>query len=155
MAWTSPTTRATGDLITAAIWNTDLVDNLSLAWHQVATGSGSGDTGITTTLTNIQTSASSSWDGSKLARIYLSWRMIGNFSGSSVTLRIYAYVDSTQIQEISEVTNVAAGDHYPGATAVIFTTPSSGSHTFSLKAQMGAGTASVYGPVNVLVDQQG
>jgi hypothetical protein len=29
MAWTSPTTRTTGDLITAAIWNTDLVDNLS------------------------------------------------------------------------------------------------------------------------------
>ncbi len=29
MAWTTPTTRATGDLITAAIWNADLVDNLS------------------------------------------------------------------------------------------------------------------------------
>lgn len=29
MAWTSPTTRSTGNLITAAIWNTDVVDNLS------------------------------------------------------------------------------------------------------------------------------
>src|SRR3990167_6645722 len=29
MAWTSPTTRTTGNLITAAIWNTDLVDNLT------------------------------------------------------------------------------------------------------------------------------
>ena len=29
MAWTAPTTRATGDLITAAIWNTDVVDNLT------------------------------------------------------------------------------------------------------------------------------
>lgn len=28
MAWTAPTTRSTGDLITATIWNTDLVDNL-------------------------------------------------------------------------------------------------------------------------------
>lgn len=28
MAWTTPTTRATGDLITAAIWNADIVDNL-------------------------------------------------------------------------------------------------------------------------------
>lgn len=28
MAWTTPTTRATGDLITAAIWNTDVVNNL-------------------------------------------------------------------------------------------------------------------------------
>ena len=29
MAWTTPTTRSTGDLITAAIWNTDLVDDLN------------------------------------------------------------------------------------------------------------------------------
>lgn len=28
MAWTSPTTRSTGDLITASIYNTDVVDNL-------------------------------------------------------------------------------------------------------------------------------
>ncbi len=29
MAWTAPTTQATGTLITAAIWNTDLTDNLA------------------------------------------------------------------------------------------------------------------------------
>ncbi len=29
MAWTAPTTQTTGTLITAAIWNTDLVDNLT------------------------------------------------------------------------------------------------------------------------------
>jgi len=29
MAWTAPTTRSTGDLITASNWNTDLVDNLT------------------------------------------------------------------------------------------------------------------------------
>lgn len=28
MAWTTPTTRSTNDLITASIWNTDLVNNL-------------------------------------------------------------------------------------------------------------------------------
>lgn len=28
MAWTTPTSRSTGNLITASIWNTDLVDNL-------------------------------------------------------------------------------------------------------------------------------
>lgn len=28
MAWTAPTTRTTGTLITASIWNTDIVDNL-------------------------------------------------------------------------------------------------------------------------------
>lgn|SRR3990167_124054 len=29
MAYTEPTTRTTGDLITASIWNTDLTDNIS------------------------------------------------------------------------------------------------------------------------------
>lgn len=28
MAWTAPTTRITGELVTASIWNTDIVDNL-------------------------------------------------------------------------------------------------------------------------------
>ena len=28
MGWTNPTTRSTGDLITASHWNTDLTDNL-------------------------------------------------------------------------------------------------------------------------------
>ncbi len=28
MTWTTPTTRSTGDLITAAIWNQDMVDNV-------------------------------------------------------------------------------------------------------------------------------
>jgi len=29
MAWTTPTVRSTGDLITSSIWNTDIVDNLA------------------------------------------------------------------------------------------------------------------------------
>lgn len=29
MTWTAPTTRTTGELITASIWNTDVVDNLA------------------------------------------------------------------------------------------------------------------------------
>lgn len=33
MPWIDPTTRSTGDLITAAIWNADLVDNLIYLHH--------------------------------------------------------------------------------------------------------------------------
>jgi|SRR5215471_4368249 len=36
MAWTTPTTRSTGNLITASIWNTDLVDNLILLKTSIA-----------------------------------------------------------------------------------------------------------------------
>lgn len=42
MAWTAPTTRATSDLITASIWNTDLVDNISFLG---VTHDHSGDSG--------------------------------------------------------------------------------------------------------------
>lgn len=37
MPWTNPTTRSTGDLITAAIWNTDLVDNLRFVHDRAVT----------------------------------------------------------------------------------------------------------------------
>lgn len=46
MAWTAPTTRTTGTLITAAIWNTDVVDNLTYLGnthdHTTAAGAGGG-----------------------------------------------------------------------------------------------------------------
>ncbi len=37
MAWTTPTVRATSDLITASIWNTDIVDNLKYLKGQTGT----------------------------------------------------------------------------------------------------------------------
>jgi len=50
MTWSDPTTRQTGDLITAAIWNQDVVDNtvalrdrLVTLWWSPDTGSGVGD----------------------------------------------------------------------------------------------------------------
>lgn len=35
MTWTDPTTRSTGDLVTAAIWNADVVDNLEFLHDRV------------------------------------------------------------------------------------------------------------------------
>ena len=35
MAWTDPTTRSPGDLITATIWNEDVVDNLDFLHDRV------------------------------------------------------------------------------------------------------------------------
>ncbi len=37
MAFTTPTTRSTGDLITASIWNTDMVDNIAFLKGQAGT----------------------------------------------------------------------------------------------------------------------
>ena len=38
MAWTAPTTQVTGFLVTAAVWNTDLVDNLTYLNTEVTSG---------------------------------------------------------------------------------------------------------------------
>lgn len=69
MGWTDPTTRSTDDLITASIWNTDLVDNLAfllstinpdsltnksggaLEQGDVVVGDGGNDNAFTTTTT--------------------------------------------------------------------------------------------------------
>jgi hypothetical protein len=55
LAWTIPTARSTGNLITAAIWNTDVVDNLTYLFTSggriaqvVHTQSGAVATGTTT-----------------------------------------------------------------------------------------------------------
>jgi len=47
MAWTTPTTRSTGNLITASIWNTDLVDNLILLKTSIANDGTLSSTGGT------------------------------------------------------------------------------------------------------------
>lgn len=51
MGWTAPTTRSTGDLITAAIWNTDLVNNLTYlkGVGSRILGTGSADAGTLNT----------------------------------------------------------------------------------------------------------
>lgn len=43
MSWTAPTTRTTGELITASIYNTDLVDNLNALTAQVTTVTTTGN----------------------------------------------------------------------------------------------------------------
>ncbi len=38
MAWTTPTSRSNGDIITPTEWNTDLVNNLNHLYNRVITG---------------------------------------------------------------------------------------------------------------------
>lgn len=57
MAWTSPSTRATGDLITASIWNTDIVENIKWLGDPscaIATAAGTTSAGawVSTSLTS-------------------------------------------------------------------------------------------------------
>ena len=47
MAYTAPTTRTTGTLITASIWNTDIVDNISAIWKGTTAGDMDYYTGAT------------------------------------------------------------------------------------------------------------
>lgn len=49
MAWTSPTTRVTGELITASIWNTDLTNNLNWLFARPLASQVYNNTGVLTT----------------------------------------------------------------------------------------------------------
>ena len=60
MAWTAPTTRTTGTLITAAIWNTDLTDNLTFLGVNHDHSGDSGDGGTIKPLVTSGISAGSS-----------------------------------------------------------------------------------------------
>ena len=46
MAWTNPTLRTTGDVISVAIWNTDVVENLSFLGSQHDHNGDDGDGGL-------------------------------------------------------------------------------------------------------------
>lgn len=52
MAWGKPSTRTTGDLVTAAIWNADLVANWPGGWYRKTTAKAVNTTVVATDLLN-------------------------------------------------------------------------------------------------------
>lgn len=107
MAWTNPTTQSTGTLITATIWNTDIVDNL--------TALRSGSLAITSQGANEIIYASSS---SQLAR-----SSSFTFNGSTLSAPAATFTGTLAWgggSAISSSSNVAllAGAAFTGATSI-------------------------------------
>jgi len=69
MAWTNPTTQSTGTLITATIWNTDIVDNLTAlrSGSLAITSQGANEIIYASSSSQLARSSSFTFDGSTLS----------------------------------------------------------------------------------------
>ena len=101
MAYTAPTTRSTGDLITSTIWNTDMVDNIVYlkssinaqiqipggAWYpRVTTGAAPGSFETTTNKNNFNTIDFSNTGGALYAQF--ANELPADYNGGTVTFHV-------------------------------------------------------------------
>jgi hypothetical protein len=93
MSWTIPTIRATGDLITSSIYNTDLVNNLKEVWHEIAYVEFTSNQTTTATSfaagTQIVSAGSLVFDGTRPIRVEVfAPVMFSSSTGSSVQVSL-------------------------------------------------------------------
>ena len=154
MAWTAPTTRTTGELITAAIWNTDVVDNLDALKAPPSSDSIldlGGD--LTTTSTSF-----ADVDATNLSETIVTTGgdVMVHFHGTvkgSAGFRLYFEIDMDGSAVAGDDGIALEGVHtdatfLPGLKTVTFTrlitSVSPGSHTFKLQWKVSSGTAILY-----------
>jgi len=146
MAWTAPTTRATGNLITASIWNTDIVDNLD-ALKAPPTDTAEVTSGYTTTSTSFV-----NVDGTNLS---LSITTTGgdllvhfHGAGDNLTTATFTYFDFTvngtrqgSADGITYFGRDATNDQYPVSFSRLVTGLAAGTYTINLQWRTTGGTA--------------
>lgn len=141
MAWTLPTTRATGDLVTASIWNTDLVNNLKALKTFVTEVEFTSD--VTTTATTEGTAATVVSAG---AVTYLAMPTTIEFFApahdrDTSTHGIFTLFDGATVLGI--IARGQIGTQAIGGRRNL--TPTAASHTYLVKVHgSGAGTSRVY-----------
>ena len=148
MAWTTPTTRSVSELITAGVWNTDLVDNLLYLYSRPAasyTGVAGGNYTVTSTsyvaldATNL-----------KLTLTTSSGRVL-------VGVIMNAAADATHSAGFRVNIDSGASYGYWGDSHLVYTNPnvisfapllltglSAASHTFQLEVKVNGGTMTIY-----------
>jgi hypothetical protein len=144
MAWTAPTTRATDFLVTASVWNTDIVDNL--AWLKDPA------TSIATLAAQITTTSTSFTDATGLSVTMTTnggTLMVGFIGVASVAGG--TYVDITiDVDGVSQgaTDGIIALGASGGFANVSFVTLveglSAGSHTIKVRWKVNGGTATMY-----------
>lgn len=151
MAYTQPTTRNTGDSITASVWNTDIVDNIiALKNPPSAQYTANEAANWTTTSTSFV-----DVDGTDLSLAITTTGgdvMIG-FHGNVSSLNNYVWFDVTM-----DGTRIGTDDGFMGIYATsstnimvspvsfvrLVTNVAAGSHTFKLQWKASAGTITLY-----------
>lgn len=135
MAWTSPRTWVTSEIVTAALLNAHVRDNLLFLKSGVASNTQlTADPAATsgTTELTVATSGSITFDGSTLVEVAFSWYST-TLTVSTDTYQCRVYDGATQVGAIQFVG--AQGGMCRGVI-----TPSAGSHTFTGRVVRIAGT---------------
>lgn len=143
MAWTTPTVRATGDLITASIWNTDLVSNLKMVWH-VADETSFADKAVAAP-TTLVTSGSVTLNGSQAVRIefFSPFVIFAASAGAGVAGTFQEDASTSRGTAFNMVSGPGGEQSAPVHAVTAAFTPSSGSHTYDVAATQQAGTQTV------------
>lgn len=136
MAWTTPTTRSTGELITASIWNTDLTNNVKEVWWEVAYVQFTADVTISGT-SGAQTDVVSSGAITYAARPTL----IEFYCGQVATAPLIGEVivaelwdDATDLGILGTVQSTANAVTIAPMYIARRLTPTAASHTYKVKA---------------------
>lgn len=153
MAYTQPTTRNTGDSITASVWNTDLVDNL-IAIKNPPTDSYVADEGAdwTTTSTSFV-----DVDGTDLSLtitttggdVIVHFHGVFLMSFNSDIVKLNVSLDGVNVAADDGITgasfyNSASALKLPISFTRLITGVSAGSHTFKLRWRVAANSVTLY-----------
>lgn len=149
MAYTQPTTRNTGDSITASIWNTDLVDNVialknppsaSYVANEAANWTTTSTSFVDVDATDLSLSITTT-GGDVMIGFH------GNVSGANISVYLDVAMDGTRLGTDDGFIGVFVTTTVTNGTVGfvrLVTGVSAGAHTFKLQWRVSSGTGTLY-----------
>jgi hypothetical protein len=154
MAWTEPRTWTTGEIVTKAILDTHVRDNLNEVWHEVAYNeitSGVSTTATTeATAATVISSSAVTFDGATLACVeffspdVLPASVVNEYVLGTLWVSVGGGADAIVGRLFFESTATAGASHR-SVMAVRRLTPASGSIVYRVKIQVNGGTSGSVG----------
>jgi hypothetical protein len=146
MPWTTATTRSTGFLVTAAVWNSEHVDNMNFL-KEVNYTQFTADVSITATTdataqTVVSSGAITYENVPHLIEFFSPW-VIPDAGAIGRQLILNLYDGSTDLGRIGQVRTPAAQNSAFTCKLERRLTPTAASHTYIIKAWVSAGTGTV------------
>lgn len=151
MTWNAPTSRSTGELITAAIWNADIVDNL------LALKSPPGTNYVADESSNYTTTSTSftEVDATNLAltmtttggAVFVGFHGVLTVSTHPMTVFFNVDQDGSPVAAddgIMLITSFTTGTVHPVSFVRQISAPAAGSHTYKLQWKVNTGTGTLY-----------